>query len=196
MYRSISTSFPYHHRPGRSTCPTRTTVYSGHGGCSRRQHSQQQSIAALTAYGETLALERRLKRAEEGRTSAAPQFAEDKAVAAGAVFIQDGGSKGGSPRVRDMSALEAPRATNPSPSRIRQPRRPNTSDSGTSVSVPFSNYVESQPIPFSASPGISSLQFTSERIIAVTASHRTLHPQWNHTPSRKAISLIVFLLNV
>lgn len=95
------------------------------------------SIVVLAAYGESLTLERRLNWAEEGRMSAAPRYAEHKAVAAGAVFTQDGDRKSGSLRVCDMRTLEVLRSTNPSRSRICQPRRPIIMDSSTSISVSF-----------------------------------------------------------
>lgn len=92
--------------------------------------------ARLAAYGETLALERRLKRVEEDRDAGAG--AEEGRVGSSptlVLFTRDV-RRGGSPRVRDGKLLggEAPsRTTNPSRARIRQPRRPNTSDSGQSL---------------------------------------------------------------
>jgi len=51
------------------------------------------------------------------------------------VFNRDvgGGGRGDSPRVRDTRVLDSssPRAANTSRSMICQPRRPNTSESGT-----------------------------------------------------------------
>jgi hypothetical protein len=93
--------------------------------------------AKLAAYGESLALERRLKRVEEGMRGEDPQRGVEEdgvpgvSVSVSAVFTRDVGRKSGSPRVRDIRVLETPRSTtNSSRSRIRQPRRPNTSDSG------------------------------------------------------------------
>ena len=79
--------------------------------------------AKLAAYGESL---RRLKRAEEERNGDS-QVLEDGALGPHATFARDGSRSSGSPRIR---ALESPRTTNQSRSRIRQPRRPTTVDSG------------------------------------------------------------------
>lgn len=95
--------------------------------------------AKLAVYGESLALERRLKRVEEGMTG------EDSSLSAEeeneglpvAVFTRDAGRRTASPRVRDMRTLEGSKSTNPSRSRIRQPRRPNTSDSTSSTRSSF-----------------------------------------------------------
>src|ERR1700685_3214420 len=80
--------------------------------------------AKLAAYGESLALERRLKRVEEGMTGEDSLSAEESEVPAVAVFTRDAGRKTASPRIRDMRALEGPKSMNTSRSRIRQPRRP------------------------------------------------------------------------
>jgi hypothetical protein len=96
--------------------------------------------ARLAAYGETLALERRLKRVEEGKNDEDSQSIEDQETPASPAFTRDGGRTNGSPRVRDMRTLETPKSTNPSRSRIRQPRRPNTGDSGSSVSYGLNQY--------------------------------------------------------
>jgi len=57
-------------------------------------------------------------------------------VLASPAFIRDGGRTNGSPLVRDIRALETPKSTNPSRSRIRQPRWPNTGDSALSSKPP------------------------------------------------------------
>ena len=85
--------------------------------------------AKLAAYGESLALERRLKRAEVERGGDS-QVLEDGLLATHAMFARDGSRSSGSPRIRDIRALESPRTTSQSRSRIRQPRRPTTGDSG------------------------------------------------------------------
>jgi len=93
--------------------------------------------AKLAAYGESLALERRLKREEEAKIGEEMQVIEDKGMmAAPVVFTRDSGSRSGSPRVRDIRVLETTKSTNPSRSRIRQPRRPNTSESTSSSKSP------------------------------------------------------------
>ena len=88
--------------------------------------------AKLAAYGESLALERRLKLEEEGKAGAEPVVLVVHSEGLGLVSpasapvpVREGG-RSGSPRV-----VEAPRSANPSRLRIRQPRRPNTSDSGS-----------------------------------------------------------------
>jgi hypothetical protein len=85
--------------------------------------------ARLAAYGESLALERRLKQVEERKNGEDDQYAEDQEVLA----TWDGGMMNESRLVRDIRALETPKSTNPSRSRIRQPRQPNTGDSGSSL---------------------------------------------------------------
>jgi hypothetical protein len=67
---------------------------------------------------------------EEGITGEDSLSPEESEVPAIAVFTCDAGRKTASPRIRDMRVSEGPKLMNPSQSRIRQPRRPNTSDSG------------------------------------------------------------------
>lgn len=84
--------------------------------------------AKLAAYGESLALERRLKEVELGK--AGGDGAETVLHPRSSSSTQEP-RQSSSPRIRDIRVLEAPkRSPNPSRSRIRQPRRPNTSDSG------------------------------------------------------------------
>lgn len=85
--------------------------------------------AKLAAYGESLALERRLKRAEEERNGD-PQVLEDSALATRTPFARDSKRSSRSRRIHDICALESPRTTSQSRLRIRQPRRPTTGDSG------------------------------------------------------------------
>jgi hypothetical protein len=68
----------------------------------------------------------------EDPTSSVSQLfvVEDKGGPAGAVFRRDSERRSRSPRVRDRRVLETPKVSNPSRSRIHQPRRPNPSDSG------------------------------------------------------------------
>ncbi|KAF7981934.1 hypothetical protein HWV62_30709 [Athelia sp. TMB] len=89
--------------------------------------------ARLAAYGETLALERRLKRAEEEKIAKEKEGeAEDAPTLI--LFARDKESQR-SPRAiggRKLAGTDtSPKPTNASRARIRQPRRPNTSESGT-----------------------------------------------------------------
>lgn len=89
--------------------------------------------ARLAAYGETLALERRLKRAEEDRIA---KGKDEQTSPTLMLFTRDKESQR-SPRTKDRLMLpganSSSKQTNPSRQRIRQPRRPNTSDSGRSL---------------------------------------------------------------
>jgi len=76
--------------------------------------------AKLAAYDESLALERRLKRAEEERNGD-PQVLEDSALATRTPFARDSSRSSWSRRIRDIRALESPRTTSQSRSRILQP---------------------------------------------------------------------------
>jgi hypothetical protein len=60
----------------------------------------------LPAYGASLALERRLKRVEEGITGEDSLSLEESEVPAIAVFTRDAGRKTASPRIRDTRVLE------------------------------------------------------------------------------------------
>ena len=97
--------------------------------------------AKLAAYGESLALERRLKLEEEGKAGAEPVVLVVHSEGLGLVSpasapvpVREGG-RSGSPRV-----VEAPRSANPSRLRIRHPRRPNTSDSGSFFILYFGSF--------------------------------------------------------
>ena len=91
--------------------------------------------ARLAAYGESLALERKFKEAEQGNIG--DDFVHPRSYS----FTQEP-SKSSSPRMRDVRVLEIPkRGRNASRSRIRQPRRPNTSDSGELNILYFHHYV-------------------------------------------------------
>lgn len=93
--------------------------------------------AKLAAYGESLALERRLKRAEEGNIDKNTHPVEGRGIShsRSATFIREGGMKNGSTPVHDIRVLDAVKpSTNPHRSRMRQPKRPNTSDSGKCIS--------------------------------------------------------------
>ena len=85
--------------------------------------------AKLAAYGESLALERKFKEAELGKVGE-DDIVEEVMHPRSSSSSQEP-RKSSSPRIRDVRVLEIPkRGSNPSRSRIRQPRRPNTSDSG------------------------------------------------------------------
>ena len=95
--------------------------------------------ARLLAYGESVALERRLKLVEKIAANAIGEeeialpasFEERDAPLSPVVFTRDGERKDtGSPRVGDVRVLEPPpQSTKPSRPMIQQPRL-NTSDNG------------------------------------------------------------------
>jgi hypothetical protein len=84
-------------------------------------------------------LERRLREAEEEGKGVGAGMGVDEVFEVGVGGVSPplfrgmsalGEGGGGSPRGGDVKVLDLPRATNTSWSGIRQPRRPNTSDSG------------------------------------------------------------------
>jgi hypothetical protein len=85
--------------------------------------------SGLTPLSAKLALERRLKRAEEER-NVDQQVLEDGTLATHIPFAWDSSTSSRSPLIRDIRALESPRTTSQSHSRICQPRCPTTGDSG------------------------------------------------------------------
>ena len=129
--------------------------------------------AKLAAYGESLALERRFKRVEEGMTGKDALSAEESEVPAVAVFRCDAIRKTTSPQIRDTRVLEGPKSTNPSRSRIRQLRRPNTRDSGMFLSF-FLQRIKSQSALCSVSSSKSSFLFTNERARGYHQSYHSI----------------------
>jgi hypothetical protein len=83
--------------------------------------------AKLAEYSGTLALERRLKRVEGNLRG----FQSKGALI---VLMRDIGKRSRSPPGRDMRTLEPGKPANLSRTKIRQRRRPNTSDSSTCFS--------------------------------------------------------------
>jgi hypothetical protein len=141
--------------------------------------------AKLAAYGESLALERRLKRVEEGMTGEDPRSVEDDELPVSVVFTRDIGRKSGSPRVRDIRVLEAPKSMNPSRSRIRQPRRPNTSDSGMFLLF-FPDCFESQYCFQLCQASLFCSRMSG--LLALTTNSLTLRPQSAPITSLQKIS--------